>query len=100
MTDEAGDDVRYTVVINHEEQYSIWPEGDRELPAGWTAVGKSGSREECLDHIEEVWTDMRPKGVPTPPVAWGTYGSPCTISLGTPLSPALVLPSGAHLRLI
>lgn len=63
MTGEAGDDVRYTVVINHEEQYSIWPEGDRELPAGWTAVGKSGSCAECLDHIGEVWTDMRPKSV-------------------------------------
>ncbi|UFZ03304.1 MbtH family NRPS accessory protein [Bradyrhizobium ontarionense] len=49
----------YLVVVNHEEQYSIWT-SDRELPAGWTAVGKSGSREECLAYIEEVWTDMRP----------------------------------------
>jgi MbtH protein len=57
MLDE---DVRtYTVVINQEEQYSIWP-ADRELPAGWCAVGKSGSKADCLEHIDKVWTDMRP----------------------------------------
>lgn len=56
---EDDDDRRYTVVINHEEQYSIWPE-DREIPLGWKSVGKSGTKQECLDHIEEVWTDMRP----------------------------------------
>lgn len=50
---------RYKVVINHEEQYSIWPE-DRENPAGWKDARISGSRQECLDRIEEVWTDMRP----------------------------------------
>ena len=50
---------KYKVVINHEEQYSIWPV-DRENPRGWKDVGKSGSKQECLDHIEEVWTDMRP----------------------------------------
>jgi MbtH protein len=49
----------YRVVVNHEEQYSIWPL-DRELPAGWRDAGKSGTKKECLDHIEEVWTDMRP----------------------------------------
>ena len=49
----------YKVVINHEEQYSIWPV-DREIPLGWSATKKSGSRRECLDYIEEVWTDMRP----------------------------------------
>lgn len=49
----------YQVVMNHEEQYSIWP-SDRELPLGWTSVGTSGSREQCLAHIEKVWTDMRP----------------------------------------
>ncbi len=52
-------DQRYSVVINHEEQYSIWPEG-RDLPRGWKAVGKTGTKEECLAYIEEVWTDMRP----------------------------------------
>ena len=49
----------YTVVINHEEQYSIWP-ADRELPLGWQAVGKEGLKADCLAYIEEVWTDMRP----------------------------------------
>jgi MbtH protein len=54
-----ADDVIFNVVVNHEEQYSIWP-ADRELPAGWSAVGKSGTKQECLAHIETVWTDMRP----------------------------------------
>jgi uncharacterized protein YbdZ (MbtH family) len=49
----------YRVVINHEEQYSIWPEY-REMPAGWNEVGVSGTKQVCLDHIEQVWTDMRP----------------------------------------
>jgi MbtH protein len=49
----------YRVVINHEEQYSIWPVGKENAP-GWRDVGKSGTKEECLDYIEEVWTDMRP----------------------------------------
>jgi MbtH protein len=47
------------VVVNHEEQYSIWP-ADRELPLGWTEAGKQGTKAECLAYIEEVWTDMRP----------------------------------------
>ncbi|MFD5450906.1 MULTISPECIES: MbtH family protein [unclassified Streptomyces] len=50
------------VVVNHEEQYSIWPV-DQELPAGWTDVGFSGSRDECLAHIGEVWTDITPLSV-------------------------------------
>ncbi len=49
----------YAVVINDEEQYSIWPES-RELPAGWRREGTTGARDECLAHIEQVWTDMRP----------------------------------------
>jgi MbtH protein len=49
----------YKVVINHEEQYSIW-RADRENPLGWRDGGKSGSKEECLAYIDEVWTDMRP----------------------------------------
>ncbi|WP_066361792.1 MbtH family protein [Herbidospora mongoliensis] len=49
----------YEVVVNDEEQYSIWPH-EREMPAGWRAAGFSGPREECLDHISRVWTDMRP----------------------------------------
>ncbi|MEM7479768.1 MAG: MbtH family protein [Acidobacteriota bacterium] len=57
--DEEDDKTIYRVVVNHEEQYSIWP-ADRELPLGWNAEGKEGTKQECLDHIEEVWTDMRP----------------------------------------
>ncbi len=49
----------YQVVVNHEEQYSIWP-ADRELPLGWQSAGKTGTKSECLDYIAEVWTDMRP----------------------------------------
>jgi len=49
----------YRVVVNHEEQYSIWPEY-RDIPAGWSDVGVVGPKQVCLDHIETVWTDMRP----------------------------------------
>ncbi|MCX4247334.1 MbtH family protein [Paraliomyxa miuraensis] len=59
MSDEREDTTTYAVVVNHEEQYSIWP-ADRELPHGWTAVGVTGPKANCLAHIEEVWTDMRP----------------------------------------
>ncbi|MBB4906179.1 MbtH family protein [Actinophytocola algeriensis] len=52
----------YLVVVNAEEQYSIWPDG-RDMPNGWSPVGAPRSRAECLDHIERVWTDMRPKSV-------------------------------------
>jgi MbtH protein len=57
--EERDDATRYKVVINHEEQYSIWPAG-REVPLGWKEAGKEGLKEECLAYIEEVWTDMRP----------------------------------------
>lgn len=59
---DQEDNVTYTVVINHEEQYSIWPT-NRDLPAGWKEVGKSGSKDECLRYIEEAWADMRPLSV-------------------------------------
>ena len=49
----------YRVVVNHEEQYSIWP-ADRENALGWRDAGKSGAKAECLAWIKEVWTDMRP----------------------------------------
>jgi MbtH protein len=49
----------YKVVINHEEQYSIWP-SYRDNPLGWKDAGKSGTKAECLEYIEQVWTDMRP----------------------------------------
>jgi MbtH protein len=57
--DEEDDGVVYRVVVNDEEQYSIWPV-DRDLPLGWRAVGVAGRKAECLAHITEVWTDMRP----------------------------------------
>ncbi|MFF7633264.1 MbtH family protein [Kitasatospora sp. NPDC008050] len=54
-----SDLTRYLVVANDEEQYSIWPT-DRELPLGWHDRGFAGTEQECLDHIEQVWTDLRP----------------------------------------
>ncbi|MDO9335237.1 MAG: MbtH family NRPS accessory protein [Caulobacter sp.] len=57
--EEPEDTTVYKVVVNAEEQYSIWP-ADRELPAGWNEAGKSGSKAECLAYIQEVWVDMRP----------------------------------------
>jgi MbtH protein len=56
---EQEDNTIYKVVINAEEQYSIWP-ADREDPLGWKDAGKSGSKQECLRYIQDVWTDMRP----------------------------------------
>jgi MbtH protein len=49
----------FRVVVNDEEQYSIWP-ADRDCPAGWKDVGRTGKKAECLAYIREVWTDMRP----------------------------------------
>ena len=57
--DDQEDKTIYKVVVNHEEQYSIWP-ADRENPLGWKDVGTSGIKEVCLSYIKEVWTDMRP----------------------------------------
>ena len=59
MNDDGENYDLYKVVVNHEEQCSIWP-ADRENALGWTDSGKSGTKEECLAYIEEVWTDMRP----------------------------------------
>lgn len=56
---DSEDTTVYKVVVNHEEQYSIWPER-RDNPLGWTSVGVSGSKTDCLNYIEQVWTDMRP----------------------------------------
>jgi MbtH protein len=60
--DENEEHTIYKVVVNHEEQYSIWP-SSRENPAGWRDAGKSGPKAECLAYIKEVWTDMRPLSV-------------------------------------
>ena len=60
MSSTADEDTTiYRVVVNHEEQYSIWPEW-KEIPAGWREVGRTGKKAECLAYINEVWTDMRP----------------------------------------
>lgn len=58
-SEEREDTTVYKVVVNHEEQYSIWP-SYRENPLGWRDEGKTGLKAECLTHIAEVWTDMRP----------------------------------------
>jgi MbtH protein len=59
---DREDTATYTVVVNDEEQYSIWP-ADRAVPLGWQAVGKTGTKAECLEHVETVWTDMRPRSL-------------------------------------
>ncbi|HYV48209.1 MAG TPA: MbtH family NRPS accessory protein [Myxococcaceae bacterium] len=59
MSDDREDATTFQVVVNHEEQYSLWPAG-RALPLGWKPAGKTGPKEECLAYIKEVWTDMRP----------------------------------------
>ncbi len=57
--DSIGEQTLYRVVVNGEEQYSIWPM-DRENDLGWSDEGKTGTKQECLDYIESVWVDMRP----------------------------------------
>ncbi|WP_440900662.1 MbtH family protein [Actinosynnema sp.] len=59
MGEHDDDTRRYAVVLNDEEQHSVWP-ADRDVPAGWRAEGFTGTRAECLAHVAEVWTDMRP----------------------------------------
>jgi MbtH protein len=59
MAYDDEDNVIFEVVVNHEEQYSIWP-NFKPIPAGWRAVGKSGLKAECLAYIKDVWVDMRP----------------------------------------
>jgi MbtH protein len=62
MANDTAVELTYLVVLNDEEQYSIWRE-DKDMPAGWHAEGKRGTQDECLRHIDEVWTDMRPLSV-------------------------------------
>jgi MbtH protein len=57
--DDREDTTIYKVVVNHEEQYSIWP-ANKENALGWTDAGKTGTKDECLAYIKEIWTDMRP----------------------------------------
>ena len=62
LSDDQEDDTIYKVVVNHEEQYSIWA-ADRPEPLGWHDVGRTGTKRECLAYIQEVWTDIRPLSV-------------------------------------
>jgi MbtH protein len=57
-----NDDIQYQVLVNDEEQYSLWP-ASHEVPAGWRSAGKEGSKQECMDYVDEVWTDMRPRSL-------------------------------------
>ena len=60
MTSDQGEDARtYTVLVNDEEQYSLWL-AELPIPTGWRTTGKVGAKQECLDYVREVWTDMRP----------------------------------------
>ncbi len=59
---EQTTEIQHVVVVNDEEQYSVWALG-RPVPAGWHATEATGTREECLAHIGQVWTDMRPKSL-------------------------------------
>ena len=65
---DDDDDRDYLVVVNDEEQYSIWL-ADRAVPNGWRTVGTKGKKADCLKHIGEVWTDMRPKSLRDAPQA-------------------------------
>jgi len=63
MPERDDEDGRqYRVVVNHEEYYSVWPV-EKEIPAGWKDEGTTGTKPECLAHIKEVWTDMRPLSI-------------------------------------
>lgn len=60
--EEEDESVIYSVVVGHEEQYSMWPEY-KEIPRGWRVVGTAGPSAECLAHVKDVWTRMRPLGL-------------------------------------
>ena len=62
MPDDGAGESTFVVVTNHEDQYSIWF-ADQEVPAGWTPEGTVGSKQDCLEHIDAVWTDMRPRSL-------------------------------------
>jgi MbtH protein len=62
MAFEDDDEGTYIVLLNDEEQYSLWPKR-RAVPAGWRATGFEGSKAECVAHVDIVWIDMRPKSL-------------------------------------
>ncbi|AUS81981.1 MbtH family protein [Actinoalloteichus sp. AHMU CJ021] len=71
---ENEDTAEFEVVVNDEEQYSVWPVG-REVPAGWRAVGQRGPKRHCLAWIDENWTDMRPRALRAALAGTGTAGT-------------------------
>lgn len=88
----------YRVVVNHEEQYSIWPEY-RDIPPGWTDVQVVGTKDQCLDHIEKVWTDMRPLSLRKKMEEWARNPPPIEPAVPPgPPEPTLVerLSTGRH----
>lgn len=62
MPDAPERSAEWIVVVNHEEQYSVWQLA-QPIPAGWQGLDFRGTRDECLDHVAEIWTDMRPLSV-------------------------------------
>ena len=86
---EDEDKTIYKVVVNHEEQYSIWPEY-KENPLGWNEVGKVGPKAECLAYIKEVWTDMRPLSLRKKMEEMANNPPPAPVSDPTPKGPSLV----------
>jgi MbtH protein len=63
MSRDAEDPISYKVVVNDEEQYSLWPASKRDNPPGWRDAGCAGTKQECLDFVNRVWTDMRPRSL-------------------------------------
>jgi len=57
--DEKDERMSFRVVVNHEDQYSVWS-ADRANAPGWRDTGKTGDKDDCLEYVEDVWTDMRP----------------------------------------
>jgi uncharacterized protein YbdZ (MbtH family) len=94
---EDEDKTIYKVVVNHEQQYSIWPEY-RENPLGWDDVGKVGPKAECLAYIKEVWTDMRPLSLRKKMEDMAKNPPPPAPVDSTPKGPSLVdrLSTGDH----
>jgi uncharacterized protein YbdZ (MbtH family) len=97
MDDDTLEHATYHVVVNHEEQYSIWMDG-RDIPEGWRSVGKSGPKAECLEYINQVWTDMRPLSLRKKMEEWQRMPPPEPAAAPIDPGPSLVtrLSTGEH----
>ncbi len=62
--DFESPEARFRVLVNAEEQYSIWP-ADLQVPGGWTDTGVTASKYDCEKYLEQNWTDLRPKSLRT-----------------------------------